>query len=1684
MKRFFLVSKVLVLLTFIFAIVALVGCDKPDDGNDPVIPTLGFESVTVVLEEGETYELKPSADIEGEVKVTYTLSKDGIISIEGNIITALAEGEVKVEAALTDYADAAKVEINVTVNKKQQVEPEKKLVESITIDMIDEVEKGEKQPLEATVLPKDADNKEIEWSVSDESILKIEGDILVAVGVGTAKVIATSKDGSGVKAEFEVKVTMSYLDVTGTITISCDKEFALVGETAQLTATVETNAEDKSVVWSVIGVKASVDENGVVTFADGGDIEIVATLKASPNVRSSIVIPCKLIIESIEVTAEKTTYQIGDTEKLGITFNPVKAKDDVIWTSSNEAAVTVDAEGNITAVGAGTATITATCKYQPSVSASVEVTVSELQADLTDIYVDASFTGYEAAAAITINDKIYYYGLTAFNNLSEALAVATGKVTVAAGTYEGASSVVNSNVTILGPNANVNPVIGVRGDEAVIKGVLTVNAGVENVVINGLAFTEGGSIYSKGFVKDITVKCNYAYDTNEDTAAYLFANGASAVFGFYGESNTNLSKNLKFENNKFSNASAANILVYRVNGFVATGNGFYNFDKDGIRIEGGLNDGECTIENNEFINDEVGGYNGIYFKSYSGTSGGDIHTISIKNNKFSKIGQAEVTTYSGAISFTSYQEAGAKVDILCNTFEYCTNYIHLRNNGAVAESWSGNINYNYFKGTPISYYHLNKNGTSDTDLSNPSLANMDFNYFEDDNGVTITDLSGYADKFANLASYKDNYQDKPSYEAALKGLLGIAVDYYVSSELAGKEPGTVAVYSGLSFMVGQNAFADLDEALAVAMDNQVIYVAAGTYSKADSYKITQNGLKIVGPNETVDPNMDNRNPEAVFTEVINIEANVCDVTIAGLCFTGNARIVGSDEGGIKNLTIDYIVFDSQIANGDASKGCIHLSALLTAGNENLTVTNSRFESTGKRTVPLYLGGLTGLVVKNNYFQGSPGSYNDTIKCCDLGDGYEMSGMQHYENNQFINTAQYTIWYLAPGIKDGSLNVIGNNFEGCGDYDAAYFRAVVTCNQFTMSEGYKTVVNFEKNTLTDSYAALRLVYGEAASADNFECTVKDNVFNSWRQEKLITNNSNATAAAHGICLINAEYNYFKGGAKEALFNGVTSFANEYATAEEVPAYVRADAVNPESLEITNKIEELAAYTSHQLTFVVGPSNATNKKVIFKSSDTTVATVSSAGLIVAGSEGTVTITATCVANGELIDSFTFRVVPVTRLEPTYDGNGVLIAGEDLKIDVEFVENTQNETISFSSSDESIATVDENGIVTAKDSGVVTITITSSVTGLTSTVSLTCYNQDDYDDLSDLSKFFIENNSGVVINKDIVYIGSDDGSADYLHNIYGAVNNYWFGEAPKVTMNMLPSDRPNYSGIVMKKVEFITIHDTAGSGSTSTAKANSNWCTSTGNTATSWHYTIGNDGIYQSLPENIAGKHAGDGLTNQVEFTDTGVKATVLRPEASLGTDGYVYLNGEKTTVMYPSGANKIALNGLTVVTGENGNYYLPTLHVCFQGPSGQLCTYGGNLSSIGIETAVNLGSDVYLTWQYVAKYCAEILMRNELTPDRVRFHNSFDGKLCPRTMMTAGLIDQFLAMVDAEYAVANDYSDYSFSFTSLNPDIIDNTGRVISSPEYTANVQYELQIATPDGEIETIILNGLVLGQYNI
>ena len=66
---------------------------------------------------------------------------------------------------------------------------------------------NETSTLTATVLPSDADNKEVEWTSSDEAVAEVSADgCITAKAEGTCVITCAAKDGSGVKGECQVTV--------------------------------------------------------------------------------------------------------------------------------------------------------------------------------------------------------------------------------------------------------------------------------------------------------------------------------------------------------------------------------------------------------------------------------------------------------------------------------------------------------------------------------------------------------------------------------------------------------------------------------------------------------------------------------------------------------------------------------------------------------------------------------------------------------------------------------------------------------------------------------------------------------------------------------------------------------------------------------------------------------------------------------------------------------------------------------------------------------------------------------------------------------------------------------------------------------------------------------------------------------------------------------------------------------------------------------------------------------------------------------------------------------------------------------------------------------------------------------------------------------------------------------------
>ena len=157
------------------------------------------------------------------------------------------------------------------------------------------------------------------------------------------------------------------------------------------------------------------------------------------------------------------------------------------------------------------------------------------------------------------------------------------------------------------------------------------------------------------------------------------------------------------------------------------------------------------------------------------------------------------------------------------------------------------------------------------------------------------------------------------------------------------------------------------------------------------------------------------------------------------------------------------------------------------------------------------------------------------------------------------------------------------------------------------------------------------------------------------------------------------------------------------------------VAPTGLTLSKNTLTLANGKSETITAEVLPEDATNKNVRWTSSDNSVASVSN-GTITAKGKGTATITATSDADETIKDTCTVTVTqPVTSIFIMKDSSVCHELSMDLNEQATLVaevnpSDADNKTVTWISSDEEVATVNNNGVVTAVGKGTATITVKS--------------------------------------------------------------------------------------------------------------------------------------------------------------------------------------------------------------------------------------------------------------------------------------------------------------------------------------------------------------------------------------
>ena len=330
---------------------------------------------------GGTVQLSATVTPNNATNKEYTWSSDDetVATVdETGLVTALKIGTCSITATAKDASgESGTCAITVEATKVSTISV---LPESATIKV------GATQQLSASVLPNDATNKEYEWSSDDETVATVSADGLVtALKAGTCSIKATAKDGGGASGACAVTVeNVMPTDITMATTLG----FIVGGDPQTLTPTfTPANTTDQTVTWTTSDDAVATVVNGVVTPVGVGTCVVTAISNADNNVKAECtvsVVASTVDVEGVELPATESVF-VGKTVQLTATVKPDDATNKAVsWSSSDETIATVDANGIVTGIAVGDATITVTT-VDGAKTASCVVSVSHKHIESIEI---------------------------------------------------------------------------------------------------------------------------------------------------------------------------------------------------------------------------------------------------------------------------------------------------------------------------------------------------------------------------------------------------------------------------------------------------------------------------------------------------------------------------------------------------------------------------------------------------------------------------------------------------------------------------------------------------------------------------------------------------------------------------------------------------------------------------------------------------------------------------------------------------------------------------------------------------------------------------------------------------------------------------------------------------------------------------------------------------------------------------------------------------------------------------------------------------------------------------------------------------------------------------------------------------------------------------------------------------
>jgi len=246
------------------------------------------------------------------------------------------------------------------------------------------LEVGATLQLKPVLEPENATDQRIRWTTSAEDVATVsESGLVTGIKAGSAEITATTFDG-GFSAKCKVTVADNPISLISIQGGSSDAIRVEMGSKLMVTAVVEPdNASNKSLDWTTDNneiASLNVENHNLQTEVlfgpkKPGQVVVTAASRVTPSKSASqtYFVYCNPTELSISGTA---SISVGETLAISVSFKPEYVTEKGLeWTSSDSEVVTVDSEGNITALAMGTATIKAQSTAVKNLSAECVITV-------------------------------------------------------------------------------------------------------------------------------------------------------------------------------------------------------------------------------------------------------------------------------------------------------------------------------------------------------------------------------------------------------------------------------------------------------------------------------------------------------------------------------------------------------------------------------------------------------------------------------------------------------------------------------------------------------------------------------------------------------------------------------------------------------------------------------------------------------------------------------------------------------------------------------------------------------------------------------------------------------------------------------------------------------------------------------------------------------------------------------------------------------------------------------------------------------------------------------------------------------------------------------------------------------------------------------------------------------------